>query len=219
MNRDILSRMRNMHKMSATPMSLLLGVDEFFRDFDEMISRASHTKSGGNFPPFNIKRKGEEYIIELALAGFSRDEISVSLNKNKNILTISGNATESLSDPELSEVFLEPERMKILSGISSDPGYKKNNTGYDDSGVKLSKVMGEESSSAGGFEKADIEQEEEKEEWLTLYKGISKRKFSQEFKLPRAAEIQSAKMDNGMLSISVTLPKLEEKETVSIEIN
>ena len=44
-----------------------------------------------SFPPYNIAKISEEkYVIELAVAGFKREEIDITLEDNK--LTIQGNA-------------------------------------------------------------------------------------------------------------------------------
>lgn len=34
-------------------------------------------KGASNYPPYNIKRKGDEYIIEIAVAGFSKEAITI----------------------------------------------------------------------------------------------------------------------------------------------
>lgn len=215
MNRNILDRMRNNHKLAMTPLSLLMGVDEFFKDFDEMVGRTSLLKGNGNFPPFNIKRRGDEYVIELALAGFSREDIKISLNKNKNILSISGGSSD-LDEVELPVEVSSAEKMKYLAGISKNEPTSKLDDGPD--GVPLSKILESESeeTTSGGF--PDVDLDEKVPEWISLYKGIAKRKFYQEFKLPRAAKIQNAKMENGMLCINIILPQADEKETYSIEI-
>lgn len=42
-----------------------------------------------NFPPYNIVKSGtSDYMIELAVAGFSKDELSLSVDKNN--LTVKG---------------------------------------------------------------------------------------------------------------------------------
>lgn len=42
-----------------------------------------------NFPPYNIVKSGKsDYMIELAIAGFTKDELSLSIDKNN--LTVKG---------------------------------------------------------------------------------------------------------------------------------
>lgn len=67
-----------------------LDLDKFF-----MNSTASMT-----YPPFNIiQRTGDNVVLEFALAGFSKEDVSVSTEKN--VLTIRGEKTEeSFEDGE-----------------------------------------------------------------------------------------------------------------------
>lgn len=45
------------------------------------------------YPPHNIIRNGDKYVLEFALAGWSEDEIKVELEKN--ILRVTGQKSES----------------------------------------------------------------------------------------------------------------------------
>ena len=57
------------------------------RLLDHMLNNAP--PSGGGFPPYDIVKSGEEmYCIEMALAGFTKDEIKVEVKENN--LTIEG---------------------------------------------------------------------------------------------------------------------------------
>ena len=60
----------------------------FDRDFDEL-NRVQST-SQSNYPPYNIRKGNEEdsYLIELAVAGFGKDDLSVMVKENN--LTIEG---------------------------------------------------------------------------------------------------------------------------------
>lgn len=175
--KDLVSIMREVQNLGSTPASLILGFDDFFRDFDEMIGRSRSSSSllnGGNFPPFNIKRRDSEYILELALAGFKRKDIKIDLNSQKNILSISG---ESEKD-----------------------GHVVEQNCIEDESASLKKDSISESN------------------WKFLHKGIAKRKFKQEFKIPRGSEISSAKMIDGMLIVKIHLPNLKDNEVISIDI-
>ena len=57
-------------------------LDEIFSE--QRFSTAVNT----TFPPHNIRAKDNHYIIEMAIAGFSKDEISIT--KEKDHLTIEG---------------------------------------------------------------------------------------------------------------------------------
>ena len=64
--------------------SSFVGFDRLFNE----IERAANLKDNG-FPPHNIiKDDDNEYTIELAVAGYCKDDLSVSLEKN--VLTING---------------------------------------------------------------------------------------------------------------------------------
>ena len=70
--------------------------DPFFIGFDRQIKDLqSITRNTSNYPPHNISKvKGpdEMYVIELALAGFNKEDIEVE--QDKNVLTIKGAAHE-----------------------------------------------------------------------------------------------------------------------------
>ncbi len=68
--------------------------DPFFNTFSNFQKVTATT----NYPPYNqIKLNDTEYILSFALAGFSKDDVSVSLDNRK--LTIKGEK----QDPELPE--------------------------------------------------------------------------------------------------------------------
>lgn len=71
----------NLHKFSV-------GFDSIF---DEL-RRLSAIQSQTNYPPYNvIKHSDDNYTIEMAVAGFTEDDITVELSKN--VLSISGEKT------------------------------------------------------------------------------------------------------------------------------
>ena len=57
--------------------------DRFFVGFDEQINRMAKlhdemTRNIPNYPPYNIKKVDEnKYVIEMAVAGFSKSEIEI----------------------------------------------------------------------------------------------------------------------------------------------
>jgi molecular chaperone IbpA len=66
--------------------------DKFFVGFDDTYNRLSKihddlTQSIPNYPPYNIKKINDNtYVIELAVAGFARQDIEVVLEDNKLII-------------------------------------------------------------------------------------------------------------------------------------
>jgi len=69
-----------------------IGFDRYFEDLERM---STHTQT--NYPPYNIvKEDDENFCIELAVAGFSKEDIEVS--REKNVLTIEGKVDEDSKD-------------------------------------------------------------------------------------------------------------------------
>ncbi|XBQ17597.1 MAG: Hsp20 family protein [Oceanicaulis sp.] len=55
----------------------------------DMIDTAAKQEPGAGYPPYNIEQLGEhEYRIELAVAGFSEDDLDIQVQEN--VLTVSG---------------------------------------------------------------------------------------------------------------------------------
>jgi len=56
-----------------------LGFERFFNDVERLLKEDPQTKAG-NFPPHNIiKLDDNRYVVELAVAGFAKDEIDISV--------------------------------------------------------------------------------------------------------------------------------------------
>ena len=76
-----------MSRVSVFSSPFLLGFDELER----MLDRASKT-SGEAYPPYNIERlpraegEAERLRITLAVAGFSRDELEVTVEENQLVI-------------------------------------------------------------------------------------------------------------------------------------
>jgi molecular chaperone IbpA len=125
-------------------MPYTIGFDSFFNTLDSITG----TDVKG-YPHYNIKKLDDnKWIIELALAGFSKDDIEIEVKDN--VMTING---------EL----------------------KEENNEY-------------------------------------VYKGISSRKFSKSFTLAEFTECESAKMENGILSIILEKNIPEDKKPQKVKI-
>ena len=60
----------------------------------DMIDTAAKQEPAGGYPPYNIEQLGEhEYRIELAVAGFSEDDLDIELQEN--VLTIAGKRVQT----------------------------------------------------------------------------------------------------------------------------
>ena len=64
---------------SLRPFSV--GFDSIFDEFDRMLESSERYNS--NYPPYNINRVGDnDYKIEVALAGYSKDDIELEFKEN-----------------------------------------------------------------------------------------------------------------------------------------
>lgn len=78
---------------SLRPFSV--GFDSIFDEFDRMLESTERYPS--NYPPYNIKRVNDaDYKIEVALAGYSKDDIEVELKENA--LTVRNKTKEQTID-------------------------------------------------------------------------------------------------------------------------
>lgn len=67
-----------------------VGFNDVFKDLQEM----SKNLKAVSYPPYNIKQvKENKYVIEMAVAGFGKSDIEVTLEGNK--LIVKGNAQDN----------------------------------------------------------------------------------------------------------------------------
>lgn len=68
------------------PRDLFLGFDSLF---DEINRHNTTHKPHQSYPPYNVVKKDEDhYLIEIAVAGFSKEDIDLTLEKG--VLTVEG---------------------------------------------------------------------------------------------------------------------------------
>ncbi len=69
---------------SLRPFSI--GFDDMFNQFENMLGNGGLNMQS-NYPPYNIRRTGQDkYSIEVALAGFSKNDVEVEFEDN--LLTV-----------------------------------------------------------------------------------------------------------------------------------
>ena len=69
---------------SLRPFSI--GFDDMFDQFENMLGNGGLSMQS-NYPPYNIRRTGQDkYSIEVALAGFSKNDVEVEFEDN--LLTV-----------------------------------------------------------------------------------------------------------------------------------
>lgn len=77
-------------------------LDKFYVGFDDQFQRLAKlhddmSKNIPNYPPYNIKKvEDNRYIIEVAVAGFSKSELEIEFEDDK--LIVRGNAKENDSE-------------------------------------------------------------------------------------------------------------------------
>jgi len=87
----------------------LLGFDGLFRQMEEEMNR----KTGAfNYPPHNVVQSGDKVKIEMAVAGFKEDELSVTVAKGDLIVT--GNKENKNYAQEYDTESSAPLQMKYL---------------------------------------------------------------------------------------------------------
>ena len=60
-----------------------VGFDVFDNIFDSVFNL---NESNTSYPPYNILKSDNNYTISLAIAGFSKDEVDVSLEENELVV-------------------------------------------------------------------------------------------------------------------------------------
>ena len=72
--------------------NMTVGFDDIF----DQLSTLSHYETP-NYPPYNIKKVGKDkYQLDMALAGFKKEDVIVEVNDNT--LTVSGKAVDKEDD-------------------------------------------------------------------------------------------------------------------------
>jgi molecular chaperone IbpA len=92
----LLKKEKNMTRISFSPLyNNTLGFDRFFSEVEKLLE--SDIKPATSFPPHNIlKLDDSHYIVELAVAGFSKDEIDITVKDS--LLTIKGEKEDKTPD-------------------------------------------------------------------------------------------------------------------------
>jgi len=74
--------------------NLTVGFDDIF---DQLSSMSKYVNDIPNYPPYNIKKVGKDkYQLDMALAGFTKDDVKVETNDNT--LTISASSSDKEDD-------------------------------------------------------------------------------------------------------------------------
>jgi molecular chaperone IbpA len=127
-----------------TSIDLLSRFGTFSVGFDQLFLDLERTKTitNSNYPPYNIIKVDEEnYIIELAIAGFKKDEIEIILQENK--LTISANIKDKTTSDYLHKGLSSREFYKDFI-LNTDVIVKRADIEDGILSIKLEKFIPEE---------------------------------------------------------------------------
>ena len=84
---------------SLRPFSV--GFDDMFDQFESMLGNGSVVQN--NYPPYNIRKAGKDkYAIEVAVAGFNKDDVEVEYEDN--LLTVKTKQVKSTEKKDGQEI-------------------------------------------------------------------------------------------------------------------
>ena len=91
-----------------------VGSEKFLAKVQETADLLANTAATAGYPPFNLKKTEDNvYVIEMAVAGFAKQDIELTLEENK--LKIAGHTTfETLTDDGIKTQYLH-------KGVSDRP--------------------------------------------------------------------------------------------------
>jgi molecular chaperone IbpA len=110
-----------------------VGADKYFAQTQRINDLLANTATAAGYPPFNLKKTDENvYVVEMAVAGFGKNDIELTLEENK--LRITGHATvDTLVADGVDQKFLH-------KGISDRP-FERTFTLADNVVVNNAKMM------------------------------------------------------------------------------
>jgi molecular chaperone IbpA len=76
-----------------------LGFEHIFNEIEYMLTQGQTVAETAGYPPFNVFKDGDNYTIEMAIAGFKKQDVSIEHDRRRGILNVSGQKTES-AQPE-----------------------------------------------------------------------------------------------------------------------
>ena len=89
--------MSQLTRMDTAALSrALIGFDRIFNTME----RSWGNSMNNNYPPFNLEKRGDTYTITIAVAGFNKDEIEVSLDQDQLIISGEKKAVEISEEVE-----------------------------------------------------------------------------------------------------------------------
>ena len=82
---------------TAVKTGIPMSIRNMFLGFEDAFNMLDHYSSKSEYPPYNIERVSEDkYTLELAVAGFKKEDIDISIEKNT--LKIEGESAKKDAD-------------------------------------------------------------------------------------------------------------------------
>ena len=118
----------------------------FDRMFDSLTSASSFTQQT-NYPPYNIIKKSDtEFLIEVAVAGFSKKDVEVRMSENRlNISSIDLRTSEmDMDDTEYLHKGISARSFKRAFTLSDDVVVKEANMENGILSISMERVIPED---------------------------------------------------------------------------
>ena len=126
--------------------AILDKMDQFGFGFEDQLERLSqahdHFLSSTSYPPYNIIKDDNTYRIEIALAGFKKEDVDVVLAKN--VLTISGNTPKAEDDKNIAYRGIATRKFKRSFALSDNTEVKAAKMEDGMLVIEIEKVVPEE---------------------------------------------------------------------------
>ena len=127
---------------SLRPFSV--GFDSIFDEFDRMLDSTERYNS--NYPPYNIRKINEnDYKIEVALAGYSKDDIELELKDST--LSVRNKQKEKIVNEDANDVIhkgISTRQFERAFTISEDIKVKKAELSNGLLNIDLERIVPEE---------------------------------------------------------------------------
>jgi HSP20 family molecular chaperone IbpA len=182
----------------------LLGFDHLFAQFEKEMNRAAGTY---NYPPHNVISYGDKVKIEIAVAGFKEEELSVTTANGDLIVA----GKQSKAGKYMKS--LEPSAMK---SNASDVEVNEMIDDLKDCTIEeLNKKL------VGKAFNVDMEKVyfTEKPNEKYLHRGLALRDFELKFILGNAIKVSDVNLEDGILTINLEKIVPEEHKPKKLKIN
>lgn len=114
------------YRWEEIPRDMLDNLDRLGFGFDDVLERLfqahDHFVSSTSYPPYNIITDDNKYRIEVALAGFKKEDIDISLTKN--VLSVSGTTPKAEADRNIAYRGIATRKFKRSFALSDNTEVK-----------------------------------------------------------------------------------------------